>query len=92
MDIKIEVILSISRQLMARNILHNARSVHQTVLQQNQMWQSKYCSPLKATHAERQALLKITDRRAQKQMYRLRCFGTYKKICLAFYPDKIPPV
>ena len=71
---EVEVTLPISRQLMARKILHKALDLHETALQQNQAWQNRSCSKLKATHAERQGMLKIIDRRTQRQIYKLRCF------------------
>ena len=83
-----DIILPISRQLAAKNIKSTALGIADAMLLQDQTWLSKPASKLSTTAAERRNILKITDRRTQRQIYKLRCFCYTKEYILLSVQSK----
>ena len=83
-----DIILPISRQLAAKNIKSTALGIADAMLLQDQTWLSKPASKLNTTAAERRNMLKIIDRRTQRQIYKLRCFCYTKEYILLSVQSK----
>ena len=79
---RVDVVLPISRQLAARKIKSTALGIAEAMLLQDPTWLSRSASKLISTTVEKTAMLKITDRRTQKQLYKLRCFSYTKEYIL----------
>ena len=74
--------LPISRQLAARKIKSTAHGIADAMLLQDQKWLSRPASKLISTATEKKEMLKITDRRTQRQIYKFRCFCYSKEYIL----------
>ena len=69
-----EAVLPMSRQQSGRSAMRTAQGIADAILQQDGTWLSRTSNKFVTTANERQAMLKITDRRAQRHIYILRCF------------------
>ena len=85
---RVDVVLPISRQLAARKIKSTALGIAEAMLLQDPTWLSRSASKLISTTVEKTAMLKITDRRTQKQIYKLRCFSYTKEYILLSVQSK----
>ena len=83
-----DITLPISRQLAGRKIKNTAQGIADAMLLQDQTWLSRSVSKLTSTTAEKKDMLKITDRRTQRQIYKFRCFSYTKEYILLSVQSK----